>query len=287
MPRKLKAATYFQPGLIPLRVMRLTSQDDIGEHQHEFSELVIITGGYGIHTTGGMEYPILAGDVFVLSGSTAHGYKDAQDLSLINILFNTSALQIPEHDIGALPGFHALFNLEPRYRARHRFRSRLRLSIHELEKVNDMVKLVETELEQRAPGFQYHAVAGLMTLFGFLCRCYSRSPMPSARPLLRLGKVVSYLEQHLAEKITMPFLTGMAHMSESSLRRAFREATGYAPIDYLIRLRITRAEKMLRATDARISEIAWQTGFEDSNYFTRQFRRITGRSPRDYRRKSK
>ena len=146
-----------------------------------------------------------------------------------------------------------------------------------------MAEHVESELRERNPGFQYLATAGFMNLIGFLCRCYSKTPTPSARSLLRLGAVISHLEQHLNEPVAIASLLPIAGMSETSLRRVFRETTGYAPIDYLIRLRVARASHLLRTTESRISEIAWQTGFEDSNYFTRQFRAITGYSPRAYR----
>ena len=65
--------------------------------------------------------------------------------------------------------------------------------------------------------------------------------------------------------------------------RVFQSATGTAPLAWLIEQRVTRACAMLRHTDKRITEIAFEVGFNDSNYFTRQFRKATGFSPRDYR----
>ena len=73
-------------------------------------------------------------------------------------------------------------------------------------------------------------------------------------------------------------------MSPSSLFRLFRHHVGHSPVDYLIRLRIGRAAEMLRRETARISEVSEAAGFTDSNYFSRQFHRVMGVSPRDYRR---
>lgn len=286
MINNTRADLYFEPGIIPLRVVRITHQADLAAHRHEFSELVIITGGRGLHRDKTLEYPIVAGDVFFVRRSAWHAYADTEALSLINLLFDESALRIPGHDIGSLPGHHALFTLEPHYRERHKFGSRLRLPVEALAQADAMVEQIERELAERRPGFQYLATAGFMTLVGFLCRCYSATRTPSVRPLLRLGAVISHLEQHLHEPITMADLVRRAAMSERSLRRAFRETTGYAPIDYLIRLRVARGALLLRTTDARISEIAWQSGFEDSNYFTRQFRAIMGCGPREYRKRN-
>jgi len=74
-------------------------------------------------------------------------------------------------------------------------------------------------------------------------------------------------------------------MSESSLLSTFKEATGQSPIDYLIHLRIQRAAELLCRSVQSISEIAFAVGFEDSNYFSRQFRQTMHTSPREYRRR--
>ncbi len=65
--------------------------------------------------------------------------------------------------------------------------------------------------------------------------------------------------------------------------RAFESTMGFPPITYLIRLRIRQACKLLQRSDQSITEIAMAVGFSDSNYFSRQFRMLTGSSPREYR----
>jgi AraC-like DNA-binding protein len=72
-------------------------------------------------------------------------------------------------------------------------------------------------------------------------------------------------------------------MSKRSFLRAFQAATGKSPIAYLIQLRINRAASLLRRGDDSITDIAFLVGFRDSNYFTRQFRKVFGTSPRAYR----
>jgi len=75
-------------------------------------------------------------------------------------------------------------------------------------------------------------------------------------------------------------------MSRSNLMRVFRKATGQTPIEYLLRLRIQKAMELLRNSSLSITEIALEVGFNDSNYFTRQFRRVLGETPRSFRRAS-
>ena len=107
---------------------------------------------------------------------------------------------------------------------------------------------------------------------------------PTNQPLLRLGEVLSYIDRHYSEPITIPQLLRVAHMSQSTLMRTFQRVFQHAPIDYLIRVRIQKARELLADQEQRITDIALACGFNDSNYFTRQFRRVSGQSPRDYRR---
>ena len=80
-------------------------------HSHDFDELVIIVGGKGEHFVNNDTYPIQAGDVFVLKGEDAHGFKHIQNLALYNIRYRRSFIINQHLDIRQLAGFHALFLL--------------------------------------------------------------------------------------------------------------------------------------------------------------------------------
>jgi transcriptional regulator GlxA family with amidase domain len=75
-----------------------------------------------------------------------------------------------------------------------------------------------------------------------------------------------------------------AAMSDRSFVRRFKEATGFSPMDYVIRKRVHRATRLLGDPGPKpsITEIAFACGFNDSNYFTRQFRRVMGSPPRNF-----
>jgi transcriptional regulator GlxA family with amidase domain len=184
-----------------------------------------------------------------------------------------------------MSGFHAMFVLEPRYRKRHRFRSRLRLDMDDLARAVDLLESLFTEYTERRPGHESAIRGLLLQLVVFLSRRYSELRADTSRSLLRLGEVMSYMESHAHERLRLPELARRAHLSVNQFTRVFREATGHTPIDYLIRLRVMRAAELLRATDEKITSLALRCGFSDSNYFAKQFRRVMGESPRDYRRK--
>jgi AraC-like DNA-binding protein len=98
-----------------------------------------------------------------------------------------------------------------------------------------------------------------------------------------MGEVLSYIEQHHTEPITVQQLMRLAHMSESSLMRTFRRVLNRSPIEHVIRVRVLKAAEWLRRGNVRVTEAAFGCGFSDSNYFSRQFRQIMGVRPREYR----
>ncbi len=283
--RLTNSDTVFPEQDFPLQVMRVKSHRSCTLHRHDFTELVLILAGQGEHVTDTDRHALTSGDVFVVTGDTAHGYEHTDEMTLINILFRPRALRLPTADLGNIPGYHALFTVEPRLRRAHGFRSRLHLNDDELGEAARLVAIMEEELHRQRPGYHFMACAHLMTLIGFLARCYTRTTRNESRPMLRLGEVLGFMERHHAEPITVEQLAQVAGMSRSSLMRHFGEVMGRPPIEHLLRLRVSRACDLLAVNGLRITDVALQCGFNDSNYFSRTFRVHKGMSPREYRRR--
>lgn len=281
----LKSADYFPETGFPLTTLRVTNHFAYPRlHRHDFHELVLITHGQGRHRSDTDEYPISAGDVFLLNGNMQHGYADVEQLNLINILFKPRQLGLPLADLGDMPGFQILFHLEPQLRRQSQFRDRLHLTLEQLAEAERLVALIETELRARSPGYRFTARTHLMQLIAFLSRCYATAQHLPSQGVLRFGEVLSHLERNYQRPITVAELLPIAHMSQSTFMRNFQRVFQRSPIDYLIRLRVQKACEMLTDSELRITDVALACGFNDSNYFTRQFVRVTGCPPRDYRR---
>lgn len=284
---------YFGPTGFPLAVRRVQTDakhtpshpHDLTEveHRHDFCELAIVTNGRAMHWLEGADFPVTAGDVFLLQGHQRHYFFDRENLDLINIMYDSDKMALPENDLRRMPGYCAMFMLEPTYRRQHRFASRLHLKRVPLGRVERLAEEMEKECGGDIPGRELVLRAKLLELLVFLSRAYTASDATEAHALLRVGKVIGVLENDFSKGWNLEALLEIAHMSRSNLMRVFRKATGQTPIDYLVRLRIQRSMEMLRNTDLTITEIALKVGFNDSNYFTRQFRKINGRSPSRYR----
>ena len=145
-----------------------------------------------------------------------------------------------------------------------------------------LIERLQAELQKQTPGYRFAACTCLMDLILYLSRGYTQTGVSAADTSLRIGQVLSYIEKHYAEPIRIAQLTRLAHLSESSLLRAFQTVMGTSPLDHVIRVRIGKAMELLRHQDVRVTEASFQCGFHDSNYFTRQFRKVTGRTPRQF-----
>ena len=116
-------------------------------------------------------------------------------------------------------------------------------------------------------------------------RIYSNEGVSTGRQLLRIGKALGLLENSVQRSVTLTELTELTAMSVSTLNRTFKEATGFSPIDYHLRIRIKKAGEILCSSNFSVTEIASRTGFDDSNYFWRQCKKIMGVSPLEFRKR--
>lgn len=101
----------------------------------------------------------------------------------------------------------------------------------------------------------------------------------------RVKDMLSWLNRRLSEKISMKDLASDMGLSLRECQRCFSKYLKLSPSEYLLRRRITIAGELLSSGDGSITEISLQTGFESPSYFSKQFRRLTGLSPSEYRKK--
>ena len=99
----------------------------------------------------------------------------------------------------------------------------------------------------------------------------------------RAAEVLAYIDRHLARRITLTQLAGVAHLSPIYFSKLFRRQTGLSPMAYLRQRRIAQAQALLVQSDETIERIATAVGFDDPFHFSRSFRRLTGQSPSAYR----
>jgi AraC family transcriptional regulator len=97
-------------------------------------------------------------------------------------------------------------------------------------------------------------------------------------------RIIEFMEEHLAEEISLNELAKLARLSPYHFSRSFKQSFGEPPHRYWTRLRMERAKALLANPRASVSEIALQLGYGSISAFDTVFRRITGETPTRYRR---
>jgi AraC-like DNA-binding protein/ligand-binding sensor protein len=109
------------------------------------------------------------------------------------------------------------------------------------------------------------------------------SPFRGVRHALPLRRAESYIRENYTRKVRLKEVADVSGLSAPYFSTVFKEEMGENLSDYLNRLRVDRAAKLLMETDLSLSEIAGSCGFEDQSWFSKIFKSYTGLSPGKYR----
>ena len=227
---------------------RVVLNGEFVQHSHDFDEIVLILSGTGEHLVGQRVYSLKRGDVFVIKGETRHGFRGAENLELVNVMYDPRILLSGEGDLRAVAGFAYLFLVQP--------------AIAQQEEYPYAVFLDEDATETAS------------TLCGFLIR--------QLEDCAGQYQVAAQHEQ-MFDLATVKEVAEAAAVSQRHLERVFFEVCGLSPMAYLLELRLRHASLLLRGTSKTVAEIAGECGFEDPSYFARVFKRKYGAPPNQCR----
>ena len=123
-----------------------------------------------------------------------------------------------------------------------------------------------------------------LILFIMRCKKYEENVIKEIdADNILMQEIATYMYEHFSEKITLDDMAKKFSMSRSYLSKKFKASTGFGFKEYLINVRIKNACTLLLQTNKSITDIAFECGFNDSNYFGDAFRHIKGISPNKYR----
>ena len=127
-----------------------------------------------------------------------------------------------------------------------------------------------------------------VALAGLLLRTHATAVSSERNAEIRLGaktlrRVLAYIDDHLSSTLSLHELAALGGVSVSHFSLLFRQATGFAPHEFVIRRRVARAAAMLMKDDMSTAAIAAAVGFYDQSHLARHTRRILDRTPRELR----
>ena len=282
----LLARNFFFDRMLPVRLFYTRCSEVADWHSHEFTEIAIVLAGRAVYETEFSEAEIAAGDVLVMPAGGAHRFRDETEIEQFNVLFQFEKLPVPSRDIAGHPGFSALFRLNSDYCRKMRHYPRFRIADRaELDRVRRLLTFAWRDQEARSPGYTLSVYGAFLQLIPILLENYRASAPGRGTPRSpdRLADCLDFMQRSFRKPLTTALLAAEAGMAPASFVRHFHAATGCTPQEYLIRMRLDEARLLLLKEDLTVAEVAQQSGFTDSNYFSRLFRRKNGLTPREYR----
>lgn len=283
MTRLFATDIGLEPGFT-FRIQKCPLTHEYFVHSHDFSELVVILQGSAVHIIEGREYPVTAGQVFLIHSGVSHGYKNVDGIEYINVMFQPEQL-LQLSELRLLPGFQALFYIEPFYRKEMNFKGMLALNEAQLQEATRLLDLILTEYELQPQGYRLMIRSYFTALVGLLSRYYQIGSGADDNKALRIGEAVTYIEEHFLQPITLQAMADKAYLSTRQFQRVFTRNYHTTPMDYVIRKRLDYSCTLLRHPNLSISQVALESGFRDQNYYARQFRKVYSCTPSEYREK--
>lgn len=238
------------------------------EHDHgNCMELVVVETGQEIYSAGGKDFVINGGAFFVAPPHLRHSsgihprskhkhYCILVDLGMERPFLGSPYIEPLRAKLSALPALTASYDSEVLATARR------------------ILELTQS----KASNLRDIEAQSLLTCF--LLRILSNAcSVQKQGPHFPIGKALQLLETNLSGNLSIEEMADKLHMSASSFKKGFRQATGIAPAEYYLRMKLDKARYMIQCSDMSITEISSALGFSSSQYFATTFKRYHLFSP--------
>ncbi|MFC4597591.1 AraC family transcriptional regulator [Cohnella hongkongensis] len=263
-------------------VNRASEDFEAPMHDHDFIEFAYVAEGTGFHHIGGQVHPIHKGQLFYIPIGQPHVFRPASadvarhPLSVYNCVFSPELLERI-----------AFFVTSPELKA---FIAELQGGSASYFYLSDADDSIERLMQAMHREFSMPREASadyldtlLVQLLIVVLRLRRRPPAASSRKFAQFDHLLAYMEQHLADELTLAHLAQKSRWSERHLQRLFLRHTEQSFKECLQTLRIQKSCLLLRTTGWKIGEIAEKVGYRDPASFLAVFKRIAGMTPSQYR----
>lgn len=271
--------TVFRSSLPPEKGM-------FAEHHHTAFEITMVLLGSGIYSTKSTEFDFSCGDIFFFSTDEFHWIKKLDTVAeFINIHFEPRFIWSDNFGISS----NELIKI---------FFSRKKKPFNKISSDNAASKIIkelifktEAEFTEKKPQYQAMLKIHLINMLVEMLRSYegqlSEPDISYNEQMLKyMEDALNYIEEHFEGEITLETLSDVAHMSKTYFCCQFRRLNGISPWEYITIKRIEKAISYIESTDLTRLEIALKCGFNNTSNFYHAFKRVTGKTPGDFKKAS-
>ncbi|NMA19919.1 MAG: helix-turn-helix domain-containing protein [Lentisphaerae bacterium] len=244
-------------------------------HSHDYYELVIVVRGEGIHWIQGKRYDLAPGQVYLLRPGDTHYYEDFQHLTLQNFMFSRGVLRTCGKLLRALSGYETFFQNDE-------IQPKIKINSSLIAESDVILQYIGQENQRKSYQNSLLQFSYIAMLLGKLLD-EEATGVTVLFPKDNLQNAIAYMRQNYSKRICVKVLADICNMSYSSFHVKFRQEFAASPMQWLMNFRLQKAMQMLMRSEKSIAEVAYACGFVDPLYFSRQFRKNIGCSPRKYR----
>lgn len=252
-------------------------------HWHKETEICCIKSGTGKYLINGINYSFSAGDIFIIGNNDIHLCHDDKELIMQVVMFDPILINsrtANSSDIEYLRYFSGDLCAECK---------KIEHSTECARLLSDILAEIEEEYNSEQKGYEMMIRSLLLRFFALVLRNNQDKPVSgkklSANSAAKICSILQYIDLHYYEHIDLALLEQKFGFSRPYLCRIFKTMTGISPIDYIIRKRIDEAKRRLIETSVSILEISEECGFNSLSNFNSLFKRTTGCTPGNYRKK--
>ncbi len=258
-------------------------------HRHDFIELACVISGFGIHKVADREYETSKGDIFVVNCDVPHGFfhsHDARDpLIVYNCVFLPQFLDLSLFSASHFEEITSSFlfkSLAPDYFTP---KPDLKLNGTRFFEISELFEKMHMEYRQTNNGYidliRAYLIEIIIKIFRYSPESLKRDMTGKNSELIQ--KAMEYMKLNYRSEISLSDLALRSLISKNYFSKLFKEVTGTNVSDYIQYLRTEQACNLLRTTGRKVTDIAEQAGFTDMKFFYEVFKKITGKTPGEYR----
>lgn len=253
-------------------------------HYHPDVELVLVTKSRGKRIIGNHIADFTDGDLVLIGPNLPHTYRNGAEYYEPD-----SGLKAESIVVHFLPDFlGAGFWNSPEMAS-------VRALVHRSAVGLAVTGPTRNSVARQLPVlFEKHGMHRLISFLSILTQLaesadlvpLSTQPIEGTNPAEdeKLNRMMAYISQHFQRQITLPELADEVSMSVPSVCRFFKKRTRKTPIEFINELKVSHACQLLMQPGLTISEIAFDSGFNNLSNFNRQFRLVKGVNPQEFRR---
>ena len=254
------------------------------EHHHTECELSIFCSGSGVYSLPEKEYKFIKDDVFLFNSDEVHCITDIGTEET----FDSLCVQFEPRILWADKNFPESGELLRIFFDRSSNFENL------IDRTNPQTKFIckelyELEKELIEKKFNYYMIVK-MKLYSILTRLirsydYVKKETEfsaNRETFSRLNKALKFIDENLDGELRLDELAKIATMNKTYFSTVFKQFNGISPWEYITIKRVEKAIELLKNTSLTKLEIAERCGFNSSSNFYQQFKKVTGKLPKDY-----